>query len=127
MGWDVMKKLIYSVIVILLICIISSLGYWNYLKENSNRVIHAFDDTYVTKKFDAPDFKYSDLSSEIRNVVSKEEFDSWKTWEDVKKSFSKVEPERTNMSFLFHGQILRADYEFTLTGYKLCYVEFKRP
>lgn len=105
-------------------CAVIGFGYWNYLKENSNRVIHSLGDPFMTDKFHAPDLKYGDLSNEVRNVVSKDEFKSWRTWKDVKKSFSKVEAERTNMSFLYHGQLLAAYYEFTFTGYKLRYIEF---
>jgi hypothetical protein len=78
----------------------------------------------MTEEYNAPDLKYNDLSNGVQKVVSEEEFKNWGTWKDVKKSFSKVKPDKTKMSFLFHGKLLAAYYEYTLVGYKLRYIEF---
>jgi hypothetical protein len=121
---DNVKRIILSFTLIFFTCLTIGYGYYNYLQENSNRVIHAFDRTYMTEEYNAPDLKYNDLSKEVQKHVSQKEFESWSTWQDVKISFSKVEPKRTNTSFLFHAELLAAYYEFRLTGYKLRYIEF---
>jgi hypothetical protein len=107
--------------------VIVGISYWGYLKDNSNRVIHGID--FNNGTFHSVNFNYTDLSSEVREVVSKEEFQAWDTWQDVKNSFSVVPKIKDNgdMGFIYHGNpigVVRTYYDLTVTGYKLRYIEF---
>jgi hypothetical protein len=129
-GEIVIKKIIISILITFLVCLVIGFGYWNYLKDNSNRVVHGID--FNNDTFHSVNFKYTDLSNEIRKVVSKEEFQEWDTWEDVKNSFSDVSEIKDNgdMNFIYHGNpigVVYSYYEFTLTGYKLRYIKFESP
>jgi hypothetical protein len=129
-GEIVIKKVIISILITFLVCLVIGFGYWNYLKDNSNRVVHGID--FNNETFHSVNFKYTDLSNEIRKVVSKEEFQEWDTWEDVKNSLSDVSEIKDNgdMNIIYHGNpigVVLSYYDFTLTGYKLRYIKFESP
>jgi hypothetical protein len=124
------KKVIISVLMTVLVCLVAGIGYWSYLQDNSNRVIYGID--FNNDTFQSENFNYKDLSNQVRKVVSEEEFQAWDTWEDVKNSFSDVPQIKDNgdMSFIYHGNpigVIYTYYDFTVKGSKLRYIKFENP
>lgn len=115
-------------VTIVLLIFIISFSYWNYIKNNSNRVVHGID--FNDEVFQTENFKYTDLAVEVREIVTREEFNQWETWNDVKRSFENVSQIENSgdLSFIYHENpigVIYTYYDFTFFGYKLRYIKFE--
>jgi anionic cell wall polymer biosynthesis LytR-Cps2A-Psr (LCP) family protein len=108
--------------------------YASYYKQTINRVQQSVENSnnFRSGRFYLNDLKYSDLSSEVRDYISEEEFEKWTTWSAVKTSFSKVPRiERSEADVTFYGNVAEGIvtfyYDYGLTGLKVRYILLETP